>query len=596
MDGLPHGKPDPDDSADTDPGDTATTETADTADTEDSGDTTDPVDTAPVRLTYPDQRVGMFYLAWHAYAASAWSMRAGEPDTVEDVIRGTGDFADLVYDAGLYGTAQAFHYHQQPQLGFYCLYRQDADSTSLADCPDIETVTETHATQLWDAGVDFVYVDLTNLPSFSDFGDVLGLRPFEVLVEEWARLRRRGVPTPQIAAWVNITALTDGSEPMVRRVLDAYDAADDDVMFAPDGRRALFYVSNSSVDNALVAEIEARGITAVPMWGNLDSSTLATGAAGWMQPCTEGGAFTTLVTPSTPCNQGYTTNSPLGTVLSVSRSYQLGYASLPYQASGRLGGLTFQKQMETAFAVQPDILIVNAWNEHIAQPQANPYDASYGALRRSMGVTDATGDSADWLWVDMYGADLNRDFEPTVEDGGAGYSLLQSCLRVWRTGASSCADTTEACCQLAEGRTMVYSVRSSSAPTEGDHVPTVDRPEVDSLVAGGWTEACNPFYGPPGLCGDGSGDGPFSLYPNDGSGRVALYRCYSGADHFISTDAACEGRTTERLLGYAATTPDSAMPRPLRRCYNDAAVVHLHWLDEHCPSGVTEEAILGYVR
>jgi hypothetical protein len=23
---------------------------------------------------------------------------------------------------------------------------------------------------------------------------------------------------------------------------------------------------------------------------------------------------------------------------------------------------------------------------------------------------------------------------------------------------------------------------------------------------------------------------------------------------------------------------------------------HFHWLDEHCPSGVTEEAILGYVH
>jgi hypothetical protein len=36
-------------------------------------------------------------------------------------------------------------------------------------------------------------------------------------------------------------------------------------------------------------------------------------------------------------------------------------------------------------------------------------------------------------------------------------------------------------------------------------------------------------------------------------GRVALYRCTvgAGADHFVSTDASCEGRTTESLLGYA---------------------------------------------
>jgi hypothetical protein len=213
-----------------------------------------------------------------------------------------------------------------------------------------------------------------------------------------------------------------------------------------------------------------------------------------------------------------------------------------------------------------------------------------------MGVTDITDASADWLWVDMYGADLNRDFEPTVEDGGEGYALLASCLRVYKTGATSCADTSEPCCQLAEGRTLVYSVRASTSATSGDHVPTVERAEVDGLVSAGWTEGCNPFYGPPGLCGDGSGDGPFELYPSGGSDRVGIYRCYTGVDHFLSTDGSCEGTTAERLLGYAATTPSSDAPRPLMRCYNSAEQAHLHWLDASCPSGVSQEFVLGYVR
>jgi hypothetical protein len=281
--------------------------------------------------------------------------------------------------------------------------------------------------------------------------------------------------------------------------------------------------------------------------------------------------------------------------VSVSRSYQVGYASLPFQSSGRLGGLTFQKQMETALAVQPDVLLLNAWNEHIAQPQANPYGGEYGALRYSMGVTQSTDVSADWLWVDMYGSDLNRDFEPTVQDGGAGYALLQSCLRVWRSGARSCADTGEVCCQLVRDRVMVWSVRSSSSATAGDHVPTLDRAEVDSLVAGGWVEGCNPGYAPPGMCEGAEGDGPFGLYELSGSGRVAVYRCYTGVDHFLSTDGGCEGTTYERLLGYAATSPSSDMPRPLRRCYNSAGLAHFWWLDASCPAG-TDEFTLGYVR
>ena len=40
-------------------------------------------------------------------------------------------------------------------------------------------------------------------------------------------------------------------------------------------------------------------------------------------------------------------------------------------------------------------------------------------------------------------------------------------------------------------------------------------------------------------------------YAQPGTGRVALYRCYSGTDHFVSSDSSCNGKTTEYLLGYA---------------------------------------------
>ena len=578
----------PDDSApdDSAPDDSASDDSA----SDDSGTA------GPVQLTYPDRRVGMFYLTWHTYAAQAQAARTSGPATIEDVIAAGGTPAAMLYDAGLFDAAQAFHYHQEPELGFYCLYRQDADSTSMPDCPDIETTARTHATQLWEAGVDFVYVDLTNVPGYSDFSDVLGLRPIEVLFEEWGRLRRSGVPTPQIVPWVNLSATGDGSTPMVRKVLALRDSVQDDLWFAPDGVPALFYVAGTSADPALVEEIRAAGVTPVPLWGNLGADRLAAGDAGWMQPCTTGGDFTTRIAPDVPCDQGYTTTSPLGTVLSVSRSYQIGYASLPWQASGRYDGLTFQKQMETAFAVQPDILLVNAWNEHIAQPQANPYDSAYGVLRRSMGLTANTDATADWLWVDMYGADYNRDFEPTVQDGGAGLALLESCLRVYATGARTCDDAGESCCQLGSGRTFVYSVRPSSTATSGDHVPTVERAEFDALLASGWTEACSPIYAPPGLCAGTTADGPFGLYPEDGADRLPVYRCYTGVGHLMTNDPGCEGTTYERLLGYAAASPSSAMPRRLTRCYNRSERVHLHWLDAPCPAGVEQEGALGYVQ
>jgi hypothetical protein len=576
------------------------------ADADTDADTDADIDTEPLILDYPDHRVGMFYLTWHAYAYDAVARLPSSAQlTVEDVIRG-GDlqFSDLISDAGLYDAAFAFHWHQEPAIGFYSLYRpRDGEPTpaepyGAEGYPDTASIAAAHASQLWNAGVDFVYVDLTNLQTNGDFADVLGVRPLEVLLEEWGALRRAGVPTPQVAAWLPLTDV-GAAEPIFRAVLDAYDTATPDLILTHDGREVLFVVENASlpISAANRAEVEARGVLPVPMWGNLSEAELNAGRAGWMQPCTTGANFTPFVDPTTPCDQWYTTASPLGTVVSVSRSYQMGYASLPLQASGRRDGLTFQRQMATALAVQPDYLLVNAWNEHIAQPQANPYDASYGALRRSMGVTDAADGSADWLWVDMYGAEFNRDFEPTLEDGGAGYALLQSCLRVYQTGATSCTDGSEACCQLADPLVLVRSVRWAGGTLAGDHVPTLDASEADALAATGyWEEVCNPHYGPPGLCGGGTtGDGPFQLYTTAGSDRVALYRCYSGADHFISGDSACEGRTTERLLGYGSAVPTSAMPRPLTRCYVTDGP-HLHWLDGACPAGSNGEAVLAYVR
>ena len=563
----------------------------------------------PLVIEYPDQRVGIFYLTWHAYASyAANSLDPADRRVVEEVIQDSGTgFASMLYDHGLYSVAQAFHYHSEPELGFYCLYRaRDSEAPLLDECDAITATAATHAAQLWSAGVDFVYVDLTNLPSWSDMADALGLRPFEVLLEEWADLREAGTPTPQIAAWVPATA--DSHDPMYAHLLEVYAEpryADLLLTHQPTGQHVMFIVNHSSLpaDSAHLATIEAAGVLPVKLWGNLDTSTLAAGTAGWMQPCTSGGSFTTLVDPDVGCDQGYSSTTPIGTVLSASASYQVGYASLPFQASGRMEGLILKKQVETAYAVQPDYLIFNAWNEHIAQPQANPYDASMGGLRRSMGVTDIEDAGADWLWVDMYGSDLSRDMEPTVQDEGAAYDLLQSCIRVYKAaGTQGCAHPDaagEACCDLGSGPIVIHSLRHSgdSAGTQTDHLPTASPTEVASLVGSGWEEVCNPHYGPPGLCGGGTtGDGPFLLYADGGTDRVALYRCYTGVDHFISTDPACEGTTTEGPLGFASTTRSSATPRPLRRCYNSDVQAHFHWLDEHCPSGVTEEAILGFVH
>ncbi|MBI5532808.1 MAG: hypothetical protein HY898_08850 [Deltaproteobacteria bacterium] len=578
-------------------------------------DGTPPPADGPLVIQYPDKRVGIFYLAWHAFASDTMNqLQPADRFTLEDVVRSPSlHFSDILAKHNLLGQAASFHYHQKPKLGFYCLYRKRPSEPAytepdyVPDCADIPATASAHASQLWSAGVDFVYMDITNFGAWSPGADVMGLRPVEVLLEEWSALRKNGIPTPQIAAWVPASAVPAGQTPMFQRVLELYaNPAFDGVLLTQQasGKKILFVVDNGGFppDPGHLATIAAAGVIPVHLWGNLDPGPLANGVAGWMQPCTRGGGFTTIVRPGDACQQGYSSNTAIGTVLSVSASYQVGYASLPFQSSGKMGGLTLKKQFETAFGVHPDWLLVNEWNEHIAQPQPNPYEPALGSLRRSMGEGDVPGGDpgADWLWVDGYGTGFARDLEPTEQDNGAGYDLLKSCLNVYRSGHGSCDLPGEACCQLGAGMNVVMSLRGKSdgGSMTTDHVLTISEQERDTLVSSGsWAEVCNPFYGPPGLCGGGTTvDGPFLLFGDAGADRVLIYRCYSGADHFISTDPGCEGRVVEGPLGWASTVRTTEAPRMLRRCYNAPAIVHFHSVDEHCPAGMQEEAPFGYVR
>jgi hypothetical protein len=52
----------------------------------------------------------------------------------------------------------------------------------------------------------------------------------------------------------------------------------------------------------------------------------------------------------------------------------------------------------------------------------------------------------DTKGVDAYGDGITRDLEPTLEDGGSMWKLFLSCMRVFKSGTPTCANTTELCC------------------------------------------------------------------------------------------------------------------------------------------------------
>lgn len=571
--------------------------------------------------------MGIFYLLWHAYAAQAMMQIPAERRlSMEDVIRDPAlDPSAMLQAWGLMSQAMSFHYHMTPERGFYCMYRPRPGEAPYAPphdidaCDTISAVAEAHARQIWGAGVDFVFLDVTNLPRQGVFTDVLGVRPVEVLFEEWRALRDRGEMTPQIAVWVPVVAPEGGARPTYEAFLNGVyndPRYDDLVLRDAQGRKVWFAVNSGGIpaDPAHVAVIEANGgrggMVVVPMWGNLSAAQMADGTAAWMQPCQtldRAGreVFTAIIDPARGCDQRLQPQSPIGAIASVSVSYQLNYASLPFVAAGRNDGLTFKLQFATALRAQPDWILINAWNELIAQPQHNPGFTDQGPLARSMGLLPAEDGSDAWLWVDTYGAAFSRDIEPTLEYGDRLYEVMRSCLRVLRAGGCGAAPG-EDCCDLRRTHNLVWSARlpDPARAMDTQHILTISAEEGARLIQEGWEEVCAPGVdASPEVCTATThltGDGPFLLYAQPGPGRTLLYRCHVlNHHHFFSASATCEGQVVEGPLGWMADARSSEAPRPLSRCYNTRTQVHFHWLGEACPvdlPDVRHEAALGYVR
>ena len=205
--------------------------------------------------------VGIMYEGWHAPAVQAIEDCTGcaPPLTVEAVLRSnsTQSLSDAYATADT-NVAQGFHFHKEPQQGFYCIYRKRATdahgATGLRDCRDIPGTAARHAAMLSAANISFVVADSTNIQSDTEFGDAIQLRPFEVLAEEWHALRQRGRTTPQIAIWQN---LQDPNGTLWQRFVDTrsvYANASYRDLLLRDGRtgRPVFFTT-ANPDAGLVA-------------------------------------------------------------------------------------------------------------------------------------------------------------------------------------------------------------------------------------------------------------------------------------------------------------------------------------------------------
>lgn len=537
--------------------------------------------------------------------------------TTELVIESDGNSTlDDVYTVG----PASDIFNVRPALGFYCLYRsRPGQPPPLPDCADIPRTAAAHAATLVGAGMDYVAVDVTNWPQ-ADIGgttDVSVLRPTEVLFEEWAALRAAGTPTPSIAVWPCSPA---GGTTWAWLLDTLYNNATfDPLVWRYGGKKAVFVpFTPTCYDAGTVALIEANGgrhdVVVIPMWalfGDGGGGPWLQGVWSFFSPCVDAkGDFTTSIAASPPCNQFTTArNNSAGALMEATASggYMLSQCALPFASPGHLRGLTLAKLFEKILALRPPQVFLSSFNEHIGGRQA---PASGARIAFNMGLP--SDPQRDAVWVDSYAAEFSRDIEPSVEGGGRVLAVAASCVALYKRGATCAEAPEEPCCTRADKEIFAnaWSLRRSDG---SDFLVTPLRGERDALVAGGaWAEQCSPIPNPTAFCVDGreadGRSGPFLLYNVSDVGHprgdgapfptAPLFRCYTGVNHFLSRDPACEGATTESVVGYVSLQRGWETLRALRRCLAAAgSAVRLHALDLPCDvADPAAPGVLGFVR
>jgi len=354
---------------------------------------------------------GIYYALWHCPESRV--NLGHDPYDVTKILSGKGDW----------GPVGAWHWHGKPALGYYCLSKDDS-------------VLSKHAEMLRDAGIDFVYLDITNwgVVAASDRVNEMILQPLERLLPVWSK-----VPgAPKVVPWFPLTANADVPDAVLAR-MEKYPG----MRFMFKGKPLILVVDNSVFvpDSARIAALEKK-YTVRKMWADITQKTSNWSFQQWCyEPSPYSHAFLASA-GARECNQLYWTGYN-GEAISVSSAYQ-GYGSPDGFISDRrygvpkLGGRTFVQQFKTLLKY-PDvpIALLSTWNEWLAIRFCySPIQQSAAGCKTDI-VPDGENNRG---FVDEYNADYNKDLEPAADGyGDFYYRLMKHCIAKFKNGRQPCA-------------------------------------------------------------------------------------------------------------------------------------------------------------
>ena len=311
-------------------------------------------DVGPLR---ENKTVGMFYFLWHG---------AHGTDLYDNT-----QILQTNPTNPQYGPVNSFHWWGEPEAGYY-----------RANDP---WVIRRNASMLVDAGIDFLYIDVSNAFTY--------LNEFRALASTYEQIRSEGGKTPQIAF------LTRSNSPAtIQRLYDDIYSRGifQDLWFQWQGKPLMLGYPDQ--DGNSLAQPARDFFTFRESWA------WDAGQRKWQwiddAPQDYGWDINPLRPEQIPAAVASHPTRNVGTSYSNGQQPAIDqYGLTPTTGEGH----HFTEQIDHALQVDPSVLFITGWNEWVAQRKLSD------GTRKFLGQTLPAGET---YFVDAYNQEFNRDIEP----------------------------------------------------------------------------------------------------------------------------------------------------------------------------------------
>lgn len=325
-----------------------------------------------------DKYVGVFYFICHV---GGWPIIDHTQIYQERGLDGLKQFLETK-ERKSYG-----NYWSEPYFGYYV----DTD----------EWVLRKHAQMLCDAGVDFIFVDISNTETYRD--------AHTKLFETWYQIRQEGGQTPQICF---LTGDTEGRLVDHLNILKTTVYSNKnfekykDLFFLWEGKPLIFGNAGRNLSEKEQELLDRFTVRRCWAWVDMD------GYWNWLteSPQYKGrdanGTFEQMSVvmghhASTSKGRSYT---------SAGGQPNNGLQDFEFSSTTAKYGYCFDEQFRYAIEADPSVIMITGWNEWIA-----------GQHNQDGTVTMANTQVQNYTFVDAFNPEFSRDGEPMKIRDGLGY-------------------------------------------------------------------------------------------------------------------------------------------------------------------------------